>query len=50
MMIIRTENKADFEEVYKLNFLAFGNREDESKLIERIRNSEEFIPEAIHCG
>jgi putative acetyltransferase len=44
-MIIRTETKADFEEVYKLNFLAFGNREDESKLIERIRKSEEFVPE-----
>jgi len=44
-MIIRTESVKDFKEVYNVNFLAFGNREDESKLIERIRNSEEFIPE-----
>ena len=44
-MIMRTETNKDFEEVYKLNYLAFGNREDESKLIERIRLSEEFIPE-----
>ncbi len=44
-MIIRTESIKDFKEVYNVNFLAFGNREDESKLIERIRNSEEFIPE-----
>ncbi|NJJ39114.1 GNAT family N-acetyltransferase [Paenibacillus apii] len=44
-MIIRTESAADFEEVYNLNFLAFGNREDESKLIERIRKSEGFIPD-----
>lgn len=44
-MIIRTEDVKDYEEVYKLNYLAFGNREDESKLIERIRLSEGFIPE-----
>lgn len=44
-MIIRTETNKDFEEVFKLNYLAFGNREDESKLIERIKLSEEFISE-----
>lgn len=44
-MILRTETVQDFEEVYKLNYLAFGNREDESILIERIRKSEEFVPE-----
>ncbi|MNM99604.1 hypothetical protein D3C81_1121690 [compost metagenome] len=44
-MIIRTETEKDFEEVYQLNYLAFDNREDESKLIDRIRSSEEFIPE-----
>lgn len=43
-MIIRNEAVDDFEEVYKLNYLAFGNREDESKLVERIRMSEEFVP------
>lgn len=44
-MIIRTETKSDYEKVYKLNFRAFGNREDESKLVEKIRKSEEFVPE-----
>lgn len=44
-MIIRTETMADFVDVYELNYLAFGNREDESKLVERIRKSEEFVPE-----
>jgi predicted N-acetyltransferase YhbS len=44
-MIIRTETVEDYEEVYKLNYLAFGKREDESKLVERIRKSEEFVPE-----
>ncbi|MBM6995984.1 N-acetyltransferase [Paenibacillus sp. DXFW5] len=44
-MIIRTETERDFNEVYKLNYLAFGNREDESKLVERIRKSNEYIPE-----
>ncbi|MCK8487404.1 N-acetyltransferase [Paenibacillus sp. MBLB2552] len=44
-MIIRTETNSDYDEVFKLNYLAFGNREDESKLIERIRLSNEFIPE-----
>jgi predicted N-acetyltransferase YhbS len=44
-MIIRTETEKDFDEVYKLNYLAFGNREDESKLVERIRKSDEYVPE-----
>jgi putative acetyltransferase len=44
-MIIRTETTADFEEVFKLHYLAFGNREDESRLIERIRVSEGFVSE-----
>lgn len=44
-MIIRTESVKDIEEVYQLNVLAFGNREDESKLVERIRSSEHFVPE-----
>jgi putative acetyltransferase len=43
-MIIRTETVSDFEEVYELNKLVFG-RDDESKLIERIRLSKQFIPE-----
>jgi putative acetyltransferase len=42
---IRTERVKDYEEVFRLNYLAFKNREDESRLIERIRLSEHFIPE-----
>lgn len=44
-MKIRTEQLSDYGEVFNLNYLAFGNREDESRLIERIRLSEGFIPE-----
>ncbi|SDN01989.1 hypothetical protein SAMN04487897_101813 [Paenibacillus sp. yr247] len=44
-MIIRTESQNDHKEVYKLNYEAFGKRDSESKLVERIRSSEEFIPE-----
>jgi putative acetyltransferase len=44
-MIIRTETNSDFDDVFQLNYQAFGNREDESRLIERIRSSEQFIPE-----
>ncbi|NOU65380.1 GNAT family N-acetyltransferase [Paenibacillus sp. LMG 31461] len=44
-MKIRTERLSDYGEVYNLNYLAFGNRNDESRLIERIRLSEGFIPE-----
>ncbi|NOU93630.1 GNAT family N-acetyltransferase [Paenibacillus sp. LMG 31456] len=44
-MKIRTEAREDYSEVYELNYQAFGNRDDESKLVERIRNSEHFVPE-----
>lgn len=44
-MTIRTEAVQDYPQVFDVNFRAFGNREDESKLIERIRASEDFIPE-----
>lgn len=44
-MIIRTEEFKDYNEVYRLNFEAFNSREDESKLIERIRSSKFFVPE-----
>jgi len=44
-MLIRTETEKDFAEVFQLNYLAFGNREDESKLVEKIRKSPEFVPE-----
>ena len=44
-MEIRTETLNDYDEVFHLNYLAFNHREDESKLIERIRASEQFVPE-----
>jgi putative acetyltransferase len=44
-LIIRTENHTDYNDVFDLNNRAFGNREDESRLIDRIRNSNGFIPE-----
>lgn len=44
-MIIRTEEPKDYKQVYELNYHAFNKREDESKLIEKIRSSESFIPE-----
>jgi putative acetyltransferase len=44
-LIIRTESQNDHKEVFKLNYEAFGKRDNEFKLVERIRSSEEFIPE-----
>ncbi|MBS4195056.1 GNAT family N-acetyltransferase [Lederbergia citri] len=44
-MNIRTETFKDYKAVYDLNYVAFGMREDESKLVERIRESEGFISE-----
>jgi putative acetyltransferase len=42
---IRTEQQHDYEQVYQVNYTAFGNREDEARLVERIRASESFIPQ-----
>ncbi|MBS4200031.1 N-acetyltransferase [Bacillus sp. FJAT-49732] len=44
-MKIRTETYEDYKAVYDINVEAFGNREDESNLVERIRESDGFIPE-----
>jgi len=44
-MQIRTETKNDYKHVFNLNYDAFDNRDDESKLVERIRFSSGFIPE-----
>jgi len=43
-IIIRPEEQKDFPILYKLNELAF-NQEDESILIEKIRQSEIYVPE-----
>jgi putative acetyltransferase len=42
---IRTETSEDYNEVYELHYQAFGNRDDESCLVKRIRRSGQFIPE-----
>ncbi|AZN43860.1 N-acetyltransferase [Paenibacillus albus] len=44
-MVIRTETDADYAIVREVNYCAFGNRDDEADLVERIRRSAEFIPE-----
>jgi len=44
-IVIRTETKEDCNHVRDVNFQAFGNREDEAQLVERIRLSEYFIPD-----
>ncbi|GMK41290.1 N-acetyltransferase [Paenibacillus sp. CCS19] len=42
---IRTENERDYDQVYQVNCTAFGNREDEAKLVERIRSTSYWVPE-----
>jgi predicted N-acetyltransferase YhbS len=44
-MQIRTETINDYKHVFNLNYLAFENRDDEAKLVERIRFSNSFIRE-----
>ena len=44
-MQIRTEIKNDYKHVFNLNYLAFKDRDDEAKLVERIRFSNYFIRE-----
>ena len=44
-MQIRTETKNDYKHVFNLNYETFDNRDDESKLVERIRFSGGFLPE-----
>lgn len=42
---IRTENISDYLQVHNVNFIAFGNREDEARLVERIRATRNFVPQ-----
>ncbi|QWU18114.1 N-acetyltransferase [Paenibacillus sophorae] len=44
-MIIRTETPNDYVQVHNVNYVAFGNREDEARLVERIRESRYFVPQ-----
>lgn len=43
-LIIRAERPADAERLFRLHFAAFGNREDEATLVERVRASDGYIP------
>ncbi|MEG6590694.1 N-acetyltransferase [Paenibacillus barengoltzii] len=43
-MIIRAEEPRDARALFALHFQAFGEREDESKLVDRIRNSPQYNP------
>jgi putative acetyltransferase len=42
---IRPETPYDYPFIREVNVLAFNNRENEAKLVEHIRESENFIPE-----
>jgi putative acetyltransferase len=44
-IVIRTETKEDYPQVRDVNFIAFGNRDDEAELVERIRETRHFVPE-----
>lgn len=43
-LIIRKEEKKDYKDIFEVNKLAFG-QEEESSLVEKIRNSQNFIPD-----
>lgn len=43
-IVVRKEDKKDYKNIYKLNKSAFG-QENESRLVEKIRNGSNFIPE-----
>lgn len=45
MTTIRTEKKEDIDAVRQIHLAAFGGREDESRLADRIRESAGFVPE-----
>lgn len=43
-IVIREEQKSDYQRVYEVNKLAF-QQEDESRLVDKIRTGQNFIPE-----
>lgn len=52
-MIIRTESEADLEDIFQVHYAAFGNRNDEARLVESVRQSEGFVSElslVAECG
>ena len=46
MANIRAETEEDRDAIYELNKLAFG-QEDESRLVDALRESDDFIPELL---
>ena len=42
-ILVREEEEKDYKEIYEVNKLAFG-QENESKLVDKIRKGENFIP------
>lgn len=46
MVTIRQEQPDDFQAVYEVNTLAFG-QENEAKLVELLRRSEAFVPDNV---
>ena len=46
MEYIRQENKADFNDVFKVHQLAFGQN-NEANLVDLLRHSNAFIPELL---
>ncbi|MGA9225507.1 MAG: N-acetyltransferase [Mesobacillus sp.] len=42
---IRQESPSDYQDIREVNILAFNNQENEAKLVELIRQSENFIPQ-----
>jgi putative acetyltransferase len=42
---IRQEIPSDFQSIREVNILSFNNQENEAKLVEQIRQSENFIPQ-----
>ncbi len=43
-ILVRTETPADYAQVREANVRAFGGRDDEANLVDRIRKSEGYIP------
>ena len=43
-ILIRKEEKKDYNDIFDVNKLAFG-QEEESKLVDKIRNGNNFIPD-----
>jgi len=45
MLILRSENKQDYADIYEVNKQAFEGRDNEPRLVEALRHSPDFIQE-----